>query len=83
MNYEDAIVCACEYLYPPFSKNRIESYRLHSSLKNHLVASVKRLGGRFSVEPKDVYMLVESWIVANTPTGSIIKPLVPVDYLGD
>lgn len=92
MNQHEAVVEARAYLYEsyvvlsPEVKAPVEKYRLHRQLQYLLCNAHGRLSkkiGDANITPKDVYLLVESWIMSQGTTPFHATGLVELQYNGD
>jgi hypothetical protein len=92
MNQNEAVVEARAYLYESFTvlssevKGEVNSYRLHHQLQFLLCRAYQRLArkiGEASIVPKDIHLLVESWIMSQGTSPFHAIGLVSENYTGD
>jgi hypothetical protein len=82
MDVHEAIQLSLEYLHTSFEKDEpIENLTLDRSLQYLLCGTVERLQKRLGphgLSAKDIYMLIEAWILSQGTTSNHRCPLVLV-----
>lgn len=84
MNQSEAIEVARKYLFADMyqPKHPFEEYKLHRSLQYLLCGSYQRLErniGQNNITEKDIYLLVEAWIMVEGCDIDYESPLIHKD----